>query len=228
MNVSYDLNFEKFLSLWSAAENKRDKKAQYKLASVYLKSKRPGASAHAFQLFKKSAKQGFTDAAYMLARCYHEGEGINRNYRCAIKWYLAADSLVTDDVWDNPTDADREEQELIQKYFDDEEFADKIDKVLDLREEQMSIDNIVNTAISGNENAQMCLAHYYYYGQCGFEKNIPKAIFWYKIAAAQGNDGAMQRLAEYYNKVGQYKESAEWYRNYIEERIKWRNERLNW
>jgi type I restriction enzyme R subunit len=36
-----------------------------------------------------------------------------------------------------------DKQELIQKYFDDEEFADKIDKVLDLREEQMSIENIL-------------------------------------------------------------------------------------
>ena len=30
------------------------------------------------------------------------------------------------------------------------------------------------------------------------------------------------------NKTGQYKESAEWYRKYTEERIKWRNECLNW
>ena len=28
--------------------------------------------------------------------------------------------------------------------------------------------------------------------------------------------------------TGQYKESVEWYRKYTEERIKWRNKRLNW
>lgn len=56
----------------------KDKKAQYKLGSLYFKSKHPDAAANAFQLFKKSAKQGFTDAAYMLAGCYHEGVGIQK------------------------------------------------------------------------------------------------------------------------------------------------------
>lgn len=227
MKVSYDLKFEKFLDLWSKAEKSKDKKAQYKLGSLYFKSNHPDAAAYAFQLFKKSAKQEFTDAAYMLARCYHEGVGIRRNYRRAIKWYIEADHYVTYDIWDNPSDADKEANELLKRYFEDDEFADKIDEVLDLREEKMSIDNMIDIALSGNSDAQQRLGYYLYNGN-EFEKDIQEAIFWYEKAAAQGNDVAMHRLAEHYNKTGQYKESAEWYRKYTEERIKWRNERLNW
>ena len=227
MKVSYDLKFEKFLDLWSKAEKGKDKKAQYKLGLLYFKNKHPDAAANAFRLFKKSAKQGFTDAAYMLARCYHEGVGIRRNYRRAIKWYIETDSYITNDIWNNPGDIDKEESKAFRKYLEDEEFSEKIDEVLDVKEEQMSIDNIINTALSGSSDAQNRLGFYYYNGN-EFEKNIQEAIFWYEKAAAQGNDAAMERLAEHYNKTGQYKESAEWYRKYIEERIKWRNKRLNW
>lgn len=231
MEVTYDLKFKKFLDLWNKAEKGKGKKAQYKLGSLYFKSNHPNAAAYAFQFFKKSAKQGFADAAYMLARCYHEGVGIRKNYKIAIKWYITADNDVTNDIWDDPGDIDRELSEIYRKYLEDDEFAEEIDEKVDeevnLREEQLSIENIINTALSGSSDAQQCLGFYYYYGN-GFEKDIQEAIFWYEKAAAQGNDTAMYRLAEHYNKTGQYKESAEWYRNYIEERIKWRNERLNW
>ena len=178
MRVSYDLNFKKFLDLWSKAEKGKDKKAQYKLGSLCFKSKHP-------------------------------------------------DALITYDIWNNPSKTDKEESKLFQKYLDDDEFANKIDEKLDVREEQMNIDNIINTALSGSSDAQNRLGYYYYNGN-EFEKDIQEAIFWYEKAAAQGNDAAMERLAEHYNKTGQYKESAEWYRRYTEERIKWRNERLNW
>lgn len=92
----------------------------------------------------------------------------------------------------------------------------------------MSIDNIINNALSGNPDAQQLLGFYYYNGN-EFEKDIQEAIFGYEKAAAQGNDAAMCHLAEHYNeKTGQYKESVEWYRKYTEERIKWSNKRLNW
>lgn len=111
----------------------KDKKAQYKLGSLYFKSKHPDAAANAFQFFKKSAKQGFTDAAYMLACCYHEGVGIRKNYQRAIKWYITAVNDVTYDIWNNPGDIDREEREAFRKFMEDEEFSEKIDEVLDVK-----------------------------------------------------------------------------------------------
>lgn len=65
----------------------------------------------------------------------------------------------------------------------------------------MSIDNIINTALSGNTDAQQLLGFYYYNGN-EFEKDIQEAIFWYEKAAAQGNDAAMCHLAEHYNETG--------------------------
>lgn len=40
----------------------------------------------------------------------------------------------------------------------------------------MSIDNIINTALSGNTDAQQLLGFYYYNGN-EFEKDIQEAIF---------------------------------------------------
>ena len=94
MKVSYDLKFKKFLDLWSKAEKGKDKKAQFKLALLYFKHNQPDTSVYAFQLFKKSAKQGFTESSYMLARCYHEGVGIRKNYQRAIKWYIETNSYI--------------------------------------------------------------------------------------------------------------------------------------
>lgn len=111
----------------------KDKKAQYKLGSLYFKSKHPDAAANAFQLFKKSAKQGFADDAYMLACCYHEGVGIRKNHQRAIKWYITAVNDVTYDIWNNPGDIDREEREAFRKFLEDEEFSEKIDEVLDVK-----------------------------------------------------------------------------------------------
>ena len=105
-----------------------------------------------------SAKQGFADAAYMLACCYHEGVGIRKSYKIAIKWYITADNDVTNDIWDDPGDIDRELSEIYRKYLEDDEFAEEIDEKVDeevnLREEQLSIENIINTALSGSSDAQ--------------------------------------------------------------------------
>ena len=204
----------------------KDKKAQYKLGSLYFKSKHPDAAANAFQLFKKSAKQGFTDAAYMLACCYHEGVVIRKNYQRAIKWYITAVNDVTY-YGTIPATLIEKKERLFGNFWRTRNFQKKNDEVLDAKGEQMSIDNIINNALSGNPDARLLLGFYYYNGN-EFEKDIQEAIFWYEKAAAQGNDAAMCHLAEHYNETGQYKESVEWYRKHTEERIKWSNKRLNW
>ena len=121
------------MNLWSKAEKEKDKRAQYKLALLYFKHNNSDTSVYAFKLFKKSAKQGFTDAAYMLACCYHEGVVIRKNYQRAIKWYITAVNDVTYDIWNNPGDIDREEREAFRKFLEDEEFSEKIDEVLDVK-----------------------------------------------------------------------------------------------
>lgn len=227
MKVSFDLQFKRFLNLWYKAEKRRDKRAQYTLALLYLKCKRPNTLVHAFQLLKKSAKQNFTDAAYMVAYCYHQGVGIRRDYRRAIRWYIETDRCVTYDIWNNPSFTDKLERAAVQKYLAEKAYAESVDEAWDVEKDRENLENMLETALSGNSSAQMRLAHAYYFGQ-EVEKDIQKAIYWYRKSAERGNDGAMARLAEIYNEAGQYKEAAEWYRKYIEERIKWRNERLGW
>ncbi len=63
---------------------------------------------------------------------------------------------------------------------------------------------------------------------CGTKRNYPQAIRWYHRAAEAGSDAAMSRLAGIYEADKHYKEAARWYRRYAAERIRWRNQRLNW
>ena len=51
---------------------------------------------------------------------------------------------------------------------------------------------------------------------------------WYHRAAEAGSDAAMSQLAGIYEADKHYKEAARWYRRYAAERIRWRNQRLNW
>lgn len=227
MKVSYNHSFFDFLELWSSAEKKKDKVSQFKLAFALFKINNNKARVYAFELFKKSAKQGYTDAKYMLARCYHEGVGTRKSYVRAIKWYIAADGSISQDICDNPSEADKAESEALKKYFEDEEYAKSIDEILDEKEKQMTPENIFLFACDGDADSQNLLGFYYYRG-IEVEKDIEKAIYWYKKAAENRNDAAMLSLAEHYEKAKLYKESAEWYRKYIEARIKWRNERLGW
>ena len=55
-----------------------------------------------------------------------------------------------------------------------------------------------------------------------------EGIRWYHRAAEAGSDAAMSRLAQIYEADKHYKEAARWYRRYAAERIRWRNQRLNW
>lgn len=234
MAIEFSPDFVKFSDLWIRANKNNNRNAQFKLGLLYLRSENPEVSAHAFQYFKKCANQRHTDAKYMLAYCYQHGIGTRKNYRRAVEWYIAADAGVTDDIWNNPTPADKSENEIIEKYTEGGEFAENIDKLFDLldaEKESISFEELIDAAESGDAEAQIRLASSYY---CGLyhgqmiEKNIDKSIYWYKKSAGQGNDGAMNALAEYYDKFGQYEEAAEWYRKYVEERIKWRNGRLGW
>ena len=46
--------------------------------------------------------------------------------------------------------------------------------------------------------------------------------------AEAGSDAAMSRLAQIYEADKHYKEAARWYRRYAADRIRWRNQRMNW
>ncbi len=229
MKIEYSKQLKTFITIWDKAINKNEKHAQFVLASFYLKLQTEAADKKAFDLYKKSAKQRYTEAMYALGKCYELGKGIRRNYFQAVQWYIRTDQNTTDDLINNPDPVGDAVNLSIQRYFEDEEWAECIDEMLenlqDEKEDSFEIDKMA--AERGDAEAQNRLGHRYYHGQ-DTEQNVQKAFYWYQKSAEQGCEAGMQHLAEYYEKEKQYKEAAKWYRQYVEARIKWRNERLGW
>lgn len=229
MKVEYSEQFKNLIKVWDKAVIQKEKHAQYTLASFYLKLQTEAADKKAFDLYKKSAKQRCTEAMYALGICYELGKGVRRNYYQAVHWYICTDENITNDIMNNPDPIGDAAQAAIRRYFEDEEYAEFVDELLDT--EKAETDDFFGAdeeaAQSGDAEAQNRLGHRYFYGN-GTERDIVQAIHWYREAAKGGCEAGMLHLAEYYKNRKQYKEAAKWYRQYVEARIKWRNKRLGW
>lgn len=229
MKVEYSEQFKNLIKVWDKAVIQKEKHAQYTLASFYLKLQTEAADKKAFDLYKKSAKQRCTEAMYALGICYELGKGVRRNYYQAVHWYICTDENITNDIMNNPDPIGDAAQAAIRRYFEDEEYAEFVDELLDT--EKAETDDFFGAdeeaAQSGDAEAQNRLGHRYFYGN-GTERDIVQAIHWYRESAKGGCEAGMLHLAEYYKNRKQYKEAAKWYRQYVEARIKWRNKRLGW
>lgn len=229
MKVEYSEQFKNLIKVWDKAVIQKEKHAQYTLASFYLKLQTEAADKKAFDLYKKSAKQRCTEAMYALGICYELGKGVRRNYYQAVHWYICTDENITNDIMNNPDPIGDAAQAAIRRYFEDEEYAEFVDELLDT--EKAETDDFFGAdeeaARSGDAEAQNRLGHRYFYGN-GTQRDIVQAIHWYRESAKGGCEAGMLHLAEYYRNRKQYKEAAKWYRQYVEAKIKWRNERLGW
>ena len=226
MKVEYSEQFKKLIKVWDKAIIQKEKQAQYTLASFYLKLQTEAADKKAFDLYKKSAKQRYTEAMYALGICYELGKGVRRNYYQAVHWYICTDENITNDIMNNPDPIGDAAQAAIRRYFEDEEYAEFVDELLDTEKAETddSFAADEEAARSGDAEAQNRLGHRYFYGN-GTQRDIVQAIHWYRESAKNGCEAGMLHLAEYYRNRKQYKEAAKWYRQYVEARIKWRNER---
>ena len=229
MKVEYSEQFKKLIKVWDKAVIQKEKHAQYTLASFYLKLQTEAADKKAFDLYKKSAKQRYTEAMYALGICYELGKGVRRNYYQAVHWYICTDENITNDIMNNPDPIGDAAQAAIRRYFEDEEYAEFVDELLDTEKAETddSFAADEEAARSGDAEAQNRLGHRYFYGN-GTQRDIVQAIHWYRESAKGGCEAGMLHLAEYYRNRKQYKEAAKWYRQYVEAKIKWRNERLGW
>lgn len=229
MKVEYSEQFKKLIKVWDKAIIQKEKHAQYTLASFYLKLQTEAADKKAFDLYKKSAKQRYTEAMYALGICYELGKGVRRNYYQAVHWYICTDENITNDIMNNPDPIGDAAQAAIRRYFEDEEYAEFVDELLDTEKAETddSFAADEEAARSGDAEAQNRLGHRYFYGN-GTQRDIVQAIHWYRESAKGGCEAGMLHLAEYYRNRKQYKEAAKWYRQYVEAKIKWRNERLGW
>lgn len=225
MEINYSGPLKRMLELKELAEKKNDEQAQFQLAELYIASKNPALLSEAVELYKKSAKQGFTDAKFALGRCYEEGIGVRKNYRGAIQWYKAAKISITNDLFKYPDpvgEADRARLDSLVESGIFDMLMDSIDYGIEpaLEAEECN-------AELGDADAQNSLGCRYEVGK-DVEIDISKAFYWFHKSAEQGYEAGMLHLAELYEKTKNYKEAAKWYRRYTEKRIQWRNERLGW
>ena len=166
MKVEYSEQFKNLIKVWDKAVIQKEKHAQYTLASFYLKLQTEAADKKAFDLYKKSAKQRCTEAMYALCICYELGKGVRRNYYQAVHWYICTDENITNDIMNNPDPIGDAAQAAIRRYFEDEEYAEFVDELLDTEkaetDDSFAADKEV--AWSVDAEAQNRLGHWYFYG----------------------------------------------------------------
>lgn len=225
MEINYSGPLKRMMELKELAEKKNDEQAQFQLAELYIASKNPALLSEAVELYKKSAKQGFTDAKFALGRCYEEGIGVRKNYRGAIQWYKAAEISITNDLFKYPDPVGEADRARLDSLVESGIFDALMDSIDYDNEPTLETDEC--NAELGDADAQNSLGCRYKVGK-DVEKDISKAFYWFHKSAEQGYEAGMLHLAELYEKTKNYKEAAKWYRRYTEKRIQWRNERLGW
>ena len=231
MEILYSERLTAWLTIWHEAVKKKEASAQFALASLYMAIKRETAAKKAFDWYKAAARQGYTDAVYMVGRCYETGTGIRKSYVQALQWYKVVDANICDDLLRYPDPIGEAAKASVCRYFADEEWAEciDIDEIIEdensRQEDSFAGDK--EAAESGEAEAQNRLGHRYYYGR-DTEQDMEKAVYWYRKSAEQGCEAGMKHLADHYEREKRYKEAAVWYRRYAELRILWRNQRLGW
>lgn len=229
MDVEISQQLQDWVELWQDANRKNDPRAQYRLATLYAASSDVEAEKKAFEWYKKSAAQGFTDACFSLGKCYEDGKGTRKNYRQAVRWYKAAQRGVSDDLMEHPAPMERIEDAMVQRSMEYEAYAQSVDEVLEAQGSpwEDSFQRDLEEAENGDAEAQNRLGHRYRYGQ-GVEPDMEQAVYWFWKSAQQGCEAGISHYATCMEERKEYKEAAKWHRKYAQILIKWRKRRLGW
>ena len=211
MDVTFSPALRVYAEMWEIAGRRWEVDAQFAQALAHIRSGTPDAMA------KRSEER----------RVGKEGSGTKRNYPQAIRWYKRAENNVTSDVMSTFDPVGEAENARLRLYFECESYAAAVDALLDAQEREDSFMADYEAAVGGDAIGMLHLGHRYYYGQ-DVACDQAEGIRWYHRAAEAGSDAAMSRLAQIYEADKHYKEAARWYRRYAAERIRWRNQRLNW
>ena len=229
MEVKLSKEVVEFAKLKKDVLKKNDKIAQFKLAKIYSSWKTDEYKVKAYELYKKSAANGLTDAMYALGKCYEFGIGVKKDITSAICWYMQTDDNILGDVWEKPSiEADAEETHL-HEYFNNPSYQKIIDAMIDEREREENLktfDDYLEAAQNGDEKAQYAVGNIYSVGNLEVDKDEEKAVYWWEQSAENGNDDAMKRLGEYYKKSRQKEKAVIWYRKYAKSRLVWRDKYL--
>ncbi|KAI8637165.1 hypothetical protein BD408DRAFT_354256 [Parasitella parasitica] len=209
----------KTLSLRGHAES------QYYLANIYAsgathKSGKPDFG-NAFPLFVQAAKHQHADAAYRAAKCYEDGLGCLKNRAKAVQYYKLAATLSHPGAMYRLGLADINGALGLQRDVKDgnkwlkrsadaatPEYPHALHELGLLHEK--GLDNIIfkDTAYSVKLYAQAAelgyapsayrLGECYEYGHLGCDKDYASSVFYYTIAARQGNTEACFALSALY------------------------------
>lgn len=145
----------------------------------------------AVKCYKKAIELGMPNAYRNLALCYRDGTGVKKDEKKAQELLAKAAELGIDDAEEINNNIRDEEDRLIDeanKDFNSKNKAGKFKAVTVYKE----------LAENGNPRAQHNLAVAYCYGD-GIQKDINKAIEWYKKSANQDFALAYLALAELYS-----------------------------
>ena len=160
-----------------------DKYGQYNIANSY-KYGRDGYSRDykkAFELFLKSANQGYADAQESLAYCYDLGQGTARDYIKAAEWFTKAAQK--------------------GKFVSQNSIALKYQKGEGVKQNSRYALNWFHRSASSNyKYASYNLGVAYEQGK-GTPVNYAKAKYWYEKAIEQGHPSAKDNLSSLLDRV---------------------------
>ncbi len=155
----------------------------------------------ALQATLAKAQAGDAEAQYKLGKAYSSGEGIDKNYAEAVKWFQKG--------------ADQENADAQNALGFMYKSGWGVDK-----NNAAAISWFQKAADQGNAKAELNLGIAYEFGQ-GVDKNYPEAIKSYLKAAEQGNANAQCNLGSMYQQgrgvSKDYFEAVKWYRKSVEQ-----------
>ena len=206
----------------------------------------PGAMLHGadtpaekaeFARYMEQAEKGDAGAMNNLGWCYKNGNGVEKNYEEAVKWYKKAAEKGDASAMNNlghcyyyGEGVEKNYEEAVKWYrkaaekgdawamrnlgicYDNGEGIEKNEAEAE-KWYKKAFPLFLQKAKVGNAGAMCNLGNCYYNGN-GVEKNYEEAVKWFKKAAEKGNDTAMNNLGACY-------ENGEGVEKNYEEAVKW-------
>lgn len=250
--VTYLPKLQYLMKLWQRATDSNDTNAQFYLACCFVKSEKNSTQKKAFAFFKKLANQERrtalqTDAQYMLAQCYENGNGITKSYKQACKWYGKAYVNANNDIYEALEEKINEELDAVLDKPDNSEITSELIDCVTEAAEGGDVDSqkylmelyqfgggcvepdnekvaywAERAAENGDKDAMYEIGSMYLYGW-GVNRNPEKSFYWLEKSAELGNHKSAYLLGTQYYSQKQYKKAAEWHRLSAELNIKRRN-----
>ena len=163
--------------------------------------------------YRKDAEQGDATAQFKLGKAYCKGEGVEKNYAEALKWFTMSAKQKNMDgqtclgcMYQNGCEVEKDYTEALKWY---RKAAEQGDATAQFNLGVMfyngqGVEQDYTEAVKWHRKsaeqkcarAQCSLGVMYYNGQ-GVEQDYTEAVKWYRKAAEQGNETAKKKLEEY-------------------------------